>query len=584
MSKMNAIRIYKVIVVAVLIGLVSTSSAVEETWTGKADMPTARFSLTTSVVDGRIYAIGGGKTPYGAYLSTVEEYDPATDTWTTKADMPTARSGHAASVVNGKIYIIGGSPSAETSIATVEVYDPVTDTWAAKAAMPIKRTFLCSCAVDGKIYVFGGVTAGVPGATWNPLALDVYDPTSNTWETRGNIPTPRGLASACVVNGKIYMIGGVVGDLEGAPLSTMDEYDPATDTWTRKNNMPTARVWSSSSVANGKIYVIGGVNFGGPVFSKVEEYDPTTDTWITKLDMPTRRGMLSTSVVNRNIYAIGGTRIWWPWTGTSKVEKYTPPLTVDFNGDGIVDISDLLRLIESWGQDDPIVDIAPPLGDGVIDVFDLEVLMNHWLQEVIDPTLEAHWKLDESEGDTAHDSIEGNDGFGPPDLLWRPEDGKVGGALELDGIDDSIITTFSLNPIQTAFSAFVWVKGGGPEQVALSQRDGVDWLLADSEGRLITALRRGHFGSKLTSEYVITDGNWHHIGVVWDGTHRYLYADGIVVAEDTTNLGYLSASDGNLCIGCGSAFDLGSFFSGLIDDVRIYNVAISAEKIEALAW
>jgi hypothetical protein len=119
--------------------------------------------------------------------------------------------------------------------------------------------------------------------------------------------------------------------------------------------------------------------------------------------------------------------------------------------------------------------------------------------------------------------------------------------------------------------------------VALSQSDGVDWLLADEDGHFMTALRRGFSGPTLTSGYVITDGDWHHIGVVWDKSHRHLYTDGIEVAEDTTNLGYLSASNGNLCIGCGNAFDAGSFFSGLIDDVRIYNVAISNEKIAALS-
>ncbi len=45
---------------------------------------------------------------------------------------------------------------------------------------------------------------------------------------------------------------------------------------------------------------------------------------------------------------------------------------VDFNGDGIVDIKDLLRLVQSWGQDDQIIDIAPPQFDnGVVDSLDL---------------------------------------------------------------------------------------------------------------------------------------------------------------------------------------------------------------------
>jgi hypothetical protein len=254
---------------------------------------------------------------------------------------------------------------------------------------------------------------------------------------------------------------------------------------------------------------------------------------------------------------------------------------VDLNGDGIVNADDVCIIVDHWGEDYSLCDIGPtPFGDGIVDVEDLKVLAGHLFEEI---GLVAHWKLDETEGDTAHDSIEGNDGFGPPDLLWRPEDGKVGGALELDGIDDSIVTSFSLNPAQGSFSAFTWIKGGGPGQVALSQNDGVDWLLADEDGHFMTALRRGSSGRMLTSGYVITDGDWHHIGVIWDGMHRHLYADGVEAAEDTTNLGYLSASNGSLCIGCGNAFDAGTFFSGLIDDIRIYDRALSKEEIASLA-
>ena len=61
------------------------------------------------------------------------------------------------------------------------------------------------------------------------------------------------------------------------------------------------------------------------------------------------------------------------------VGRISIPPVVDFNGDEIVGIADLVMLIEHWGQNDPAVDIAPPLfGDGVVDRKDLEVLMGYW--------------------------------------------------------------------------------------------------------------------------------------------------------------------------------------------------------------
>ena len=136
-----------------------------------------------------------------------------------------------------------------------------------------------------------------------------------------------------------------------------------------------------------------------------------------------------------------------------RIRPYSSP--PDFNGDGIVDISDLLVLIESWGQDNPFVDIAPPFGDSVIDIMDLEVLMNHWLQEVEDPDLAAHWKLDEVEGNIAYDSADDNYGTLSGNPIWQPDAGYVAGALQLDGIDDYISTNNLLNPKFTEFSVFL---------------------------------------------------------------------------------------------------------------------------------
>ena len=93
-----------------LLGTVSISLAEEGTWERKADMPTPRLTLTTSAVDGKIYAIGGHD--YTNVLNTVEMYDPATDIWEQKADMPTARIRLSSSVVDGIIYVFRKSSGA----------------------------------------------------------------------------------------------------------------------------------------------------------------------------------------------------------------------------------------------------------------------------------------------------------------------------------------------------------------------------------------------------------------------------------------------------------------------------------------
>lgn len=245
---------------------------------------------------------------------------------------------------------------------------------------------------------------------------------------------------------------------------------------------------------------------------------------------------------------------------------------VDFSGDGKVDINDLTILIEHWGQNDPFVDMGPrPFGDSIIDVHDLEVLMDHWGQEAYDPNLLAHWKLDETEGDVAYDSAATNDTAVMGDAIWQPDCGQIDGALQFDGIDDYIETPGMLNPADGVFSVFAWVKGVMPGQVIISQEDSADWLLADTQGYLMTALKSGgrRSGAPLISEMTITDDNWHWVGFTWDGSNRTLYVDDIVVAEDS--LSNLAGASGGLRIGTGSNLEPGTFWSGLIDDVRIYD-------------
>ncbi|UCE48492.1 MAG: LamG domain-containing protein [Phycisphaerales bacterium] len=140
-----------------------------------------------------------------------------------------------------------------------------------------------------------------------------------------------------------------------------------------------------------------------------------------------------------------------------------------------------------------------------------------------------------------------------------------------------------LNPALGVFSVFAWIKGGAPGQVVISQMDGASmgaiWLSADpTDGKLMTRLMPHAIGLRvppqpLVSEFVITDGDWHRVGFVWDGSDRILYVDGLEVARDTqTGLG---SSEGGLYLGASSTLEPGSFFSGLIDDVRIYSEAIT---------
>jgi len=309
-----------------VIVLISSPAFGAENWRKRIDMPTPRLALSTVVVNGKIYAIGGVTDENLVSISTMEVYDAVRRTWTKKADMPTPRSLFGASVVNGKIYVIGGWVNqGNTFTAGVEEYDPATDRWTKKTDMPTPRATLSTSVVNGKIYAIGGGD-GVSAEFSN---VEMYDPATDSWTQKADMPTPRDCPSTAVVSGKIYAIGG---GAEG--LSTVEVYNPTTDMWTPKADMYTPRWALSTSVVNGKIYAIGGVTKRGmdwvPI-SKVEIYEATADRWTKGADMPTPRGWFSTSAVKGKIYAIGGSSVWPP-VALSTVEVYDTGFAISARG------------------------------------------------------------------------------------------------------------------------------------------------------------------------------------------------------------------------------------------------------------
>ena len=73
-------------------------------------------------------------------------------------------------------------------------------------------------------------------------------------------------------------------------LAVVEEYDPSTDTWTQKADMPTPRTVLAVGIIDSRIYAIGGTSVvQRPGLATVEVYEPATDTWMESSKMPTAR-------------------------------------------------------------------------------------------------------------------------------------------------------------------------------------------------------------------------------------------------------------------------------------------------------
>jgi len=281
-------------------------------WTQKANIPTPRPGATAGVINDKIFLIGGWP---NSNTAVNEVYDPSTNTWESKTLMPTARGFLSSAVVNDTIYTIGGGYPTPTN--KNEAYNPATNSWTIKANMNVARINGRAGVVNGIIYVI----AGYP----NERSCEAYNPQTNTWTSRSNFPESiGGVVSVAVFNELVYVFGG--GYYNG--LKTVYAYNPQTDTWTKKSDMLTPRTVSQACLVNGKIYVIGGATSEYNPTDAVEEYDPANDTWTTKSPMPVASAFLSCAVVNNKIYVFEGVPDWSGTTGGLKVWEYDPAYVI----------------------------------------------------------------------------------------------------------------------------------------------------------------------------------------------------------------------------------------------------------------
>ena len=303
------------------------AESTEDKWVAKADMPTARGYFCGLEVNGKMYLFGGLLSISSNNSDAVEVYDPETDKWTIKNKMPEKIFGQAAVELNGKIYIFGGRTGnlfSGTSLNHTYLYDPDADSWTTKADMLVAGAFLTASVIDAKIYIIGGSGTGFQGMT----TVQMYDPAADTWTIKAGLDKGRALPTANVFNGKIYVIGGGTSSTNsaGTAFADFDVYDPLSDSWNSKQNIAQARIGHGSVVINNKLYICGGFTSDSIELKDLSEYDFNNDKWTTRTSMPSPRRCFISCVYNGKFFIFGG--VSGP-QGSQLILKsvmaYTPP-------------------------------------------------------------------------------------------------------------------------------------------------------------------------------------------------------------------------------------------------------------------
>jgi hypothetical protein len=201
--------------------------------------------------------------------------------------------------------------------------------------------------------------------------------------------------------------------------------------------------------------------------------------------------------------------------------------------------------------------------------------------------LAGYYNFDETSGTVARDSAGGNDGTLYTGAQWSP-DGKYGSALSLDGINGYVeVPVTNSYDFSKSFSVAVWVKPVNPPTgdmdiftVTNGGTDGQNVVLRTyGNGRI----RFSFYGANLDSSTgVFQFGQWSHLGVTFDATSDIstVYLNGQQILSG--NIGSYSGGQAPVCFGKWNVgYQNQNHFEGLMDDLKIYDTALSAADMQA---
>lgn len=198
-------------------------------------------------------------------------------------------------------------------------------------------------------------------------------------------------------------------------------------------------------------------------------------------------------------------------------------------------------------------------------------------------------------GNAQDSSGHGHDGHTVGATLTANRFGEPSSAYALDGKNDYIIVVPPPRMSQETLSISVWARYDGSEfgdwnNAIISQDNGEEFWRSDphhrrilqlsTKGRQITWHRMSWGHDDVKAKRPLERGAWHHVVAVVDGRTHRLFLDGEL--QDTKESWFLAHPAEPLYIGRKAPPEKRMFFNGCIDDVRIYNRALTVEEIGAL--
>jgi len=264
------------------------------TWEPLPQMQEKRVHGIAAVAGGMCYVCGG--TSSRGVLSSVERFNPVAVSWNSAPSMHVARQKLCGSTINGRIFACGGFNDGDTSaLNTVECFDPAGAAWEVVRPMGQHRASAAAGVLGGCLYVCGGVRNDL-GGTGELRSVECLEPIAQTWHVMPPMFAQRASAAAAVLDGRMYVCGGVSG-ME--ILSSVECFDPEAGGWAVEPWMLIGRFCAMAASVGGHIFIFGGqsgARYSNSAESSVEQLDPRRRSWMTLSPMQERRSRAMAAV------------------------------------------------------------------------------------------------------------------------------------------------------------------------------------------------------------------------------------------------------------------------------------------------
>ncbi|NWH94359.1 KLH28 protein, partial [Aegithalos caudatus] len=214
---------------------------------------------------------------------------------------------------------VGGKAGLFACLESMEMYFPQNDSWIGLAPLSIPRYEFGICVLEQKIYVLGGIATHVcQGISYrkHESSVECWDPDTNTWSSLEGMFESRSTLGTAVLAGELYALGGYDGQ---SYLRSVEKYIPKVREWQLVAPMSRTRSCFAAAVLDGMIYAIGG--YGPAHMNSMERYDPSKNSWEPVASMADKRINFGVGVMLGFIFVVGGHN---GVSHLSSIERYDP--------------------------------------------------------------------------------------------------------------------------------------------------------------------------------------------------------------------------------------------------------------------